>query len=78
MGRYRILKSKDEINFKKHYAIYRESVPILGFERPALLIDFKTKKFKLYACEPWQKVPWSIIKFDDVDDFKNIDPRHVL
>jgi hypothetical protein len=71
----RILKSKDGINFKKYKSIYREKVPIQGFERPALLIDPKTKKFKLYVCGPWQKRPWSILKFDDVSDLKKIDPR---
>lgn len=64
----RILKSSDGINFKKVNEIRRESVPIPGFERPALLIDPITKKFKLYACGPWQKGPWSIIKFEDADD----------
>ena len=71
----RILKSKDGIDFKKYHSIYREDVPIPGFERPALLIDPRTKKFKLYACGPWNKGPWSIIKFDDVTDLKNIDPK---
>ena len=64
----RILKSNDGVHFEKVHAIRREDVPIPGFERPALLIDPVTKKFKLYACGPWQKGPWSIIKFDDADD----------
>lgn len=64
----RILKSEDGVNFKKVHKIHREDVPIPGFERPALLIDPITKKFKLYACGPWQSGPWSIIKFDDADD----------
>jgi len=64
----RILKSKDGIKFKKVHEIHREKVPIPGFERPALLIDPLTKKFKLYACGPWQEGSWSIIKFDDADD----------
>lgn len=71
----RILKSKDGINFEKYHSIYRETIPIPGFERPALLIDPKTKKFKLYACGPWKSGPWSIIKFDDVVDLKEIDPK---
>lgn len=64
----RILKSSDGIHFEKVHSIRREAVPIPGFERPALLIDPLTKKFKLYACGPWQKGPWSIIKFEDADD----------
>lgn len=64
----RILKSDDGVSFKKVHEIRREKVPIPGFERPALLIDPATKKFKLYACGPWEEGPWSIIKFDDADD----------
>lgn len=71
----RILKSNNGINYKQLYRIGREEVPIPGFERPALLIDPKTKKFKLYACGPWQGGPWSIIKFDDVDDLTKINPK---
>ncbi|VAX18228.1 hypothetical protein MNBD_IGNAVI01-1970 [hydrothermal vent metagenome] len=70
----RILKSEDGIHFNKYHSIFREDVPIPGFERPALLIDPVTKKFKLYACGPWQQGPWSIIKFNDVSDLKDIDP----
>lgn len=64
----RILRSDDGIHFKKVHRIGREEVPIPGFERPALLIDPNTKKFKLYACGPWQNGPWSIVKFNDADD----------
>lgn len=64
----RILKSSDGVHFKKVHSIGREQVPIPGFERPALLIDPITNKFKLYACGPWKSGPWSIIKFDDADD----------
>ena len=70
----RILRSEDGIKFEKYHSILREEVPISGFERPTLLIDPLTQKFKLYACGPWQNNPWSIIKFDDVDDLKMIDP----
>ena len=70
----RILKSEDGINFKQVHRIGREEVPIPGFERPALVIDPATRKFKLYACGPWQNGPWSIIKFADADDPTKIDP----
>ena len=70
----RLLRSEDGINFEKYHSILREEVPIPGFERPSLLIDPVTQKFKLYACGPWQEGPWSIIKFNDVDDLKEIDP----
>ncbi len=73
----RILKSEDGIHFDKYHSIHREDVPIPGFERPALIIDPTTQKFKLYACGPWQQGPWSIIKFNDVSDLKDIDPTSV-
>jgi hypothetical protein len=61
----RILKSADGEHFEPVLHIKREDVPIPGFERPALLLDPATGKFKLYACGPWKEGPWSIIKFDD-------------
>ena len=64
----RILKSADGINFQEVHNVHREDVPIPGFERPALLIDPVTGKFKLYLCGPWQKGPWCILKLTDVDD----------
>lgn len=64
----RILRSDDGINFRKVHAIHREDVSIPGFERPSLLINPETKKFKLYTCGPWQDGDWSIIKFDDAHD----------
>lgn len=71
----RILKSKDGIHFEQIHRIGREEIPIPGFERPALVIDPTTGKFKLYVCGPWQEGPWSIIKFDDVADLTKINPR---
>ncbi|NLV46273.1 MAG: hypothetical protein GXY07_17435 [Candidatus Hydrogenedentes bacterium] len=64
----RILRSEDGIDFETVHRIRREEVPIPGFERPALLTDPETGRFKLYACGPWQGGPWSIIKFDDADN----------
>ncbi|NUM52108.1 MAG: hypothetical protein HUU46_00545 [Candidatus Hydrogenedentes bacterium] len=61
----RIVRSDDGERFEKVLSIKREEVPIPGFERPALLIDPNTGKFKLYACGPWKNGPWSIVKFDD-------------
>jgi len=70
----RILRSRDGVHFEKAHRIRREDVPIPGFERPALLIDPATGRFKLYACGPWKSGPWSIIKFDDADDPTQFDP----
>lgn len=63
----RILRSEDGTHFQKIHSIPREAVPIPGFERPALLIDPVTDRFKLYGYGPWKEGPWSIIKFDDAD-----------
>lgn len=71
----RILRSDDGIAFEHAHTIHRDDVPIPGFERPALLRDPRTGKFKLYACGPWQDGPWQIIKFDDVDSPDEFDPK---
>lgn len=70
----RILKSADGVKFEPAHSIKREDVPIAGFERPCLLTDPKTKKFKLYACGPVEE-KWSIIKFNDADNPTKFDPR---
>ena len=62
----RIFKSPDGVHFEKAHSIRRQDVPIPGFERPALLRDPKTGKFKLYGCGRLEG-PWCIFKFDDVD-----------
>jgi hypothetical protein len=64
----RILRSEDGIHFRKVHSIRREEVPIPGFERPSLLLDPVTGKFKLYVCGPWKSGPWTILKLDDADD----------
>jgi len=70
----RILRSDDGIRFEKVLSIRREDVPIPGFERPALLSDPATGRFKLYACGPWRDGPWSIIRFDDANNPAQFDP----
>jgi len=70
----RILRSREGIHFEKAHSIRREDVPIPGFERPALLTDPATGRFKLYACGPWKSGPWSIIKFDDVNSPEQFEP----
>jgi hypothetical protein len=73
----RILRSEDGIHFERVHSIPREDVPIRGFERPALIIDPVTGKFKLYGCGPFgheERNPWSILKFDDVDDPRQFQP----
>lgn len=77
----RILRSEDGARFTTVNRIRREDVPIPGFERPALLFDEATGKFKLYGCGPWKGGPWSILKFDDVAnpaDFRAATARPVI
>ena len=42
-------------------------------ERPALVIDPATGRFKLYSCTD-RGSGWTVIKFDDVDDPAGFDP----
>lgn len=70
----RLLRSTNGIHFQRVKSLRREDVPIAGFERPALLFDPASKKFKLYACGPWQDGPWSILKFDDADSPEQFRP----
>jgi len=62
----RIYRSDDGVQFEKALSIKREDVPIDGFERPALMKDPVSGKFKLYGCGPLAG-GWSIIKFDDAE-----------
>jgi hypothetical protein len=70
----RLLKSADGLRFEKVRSIHRSELPIPGFERPALVLDPRTRRFKLYVCGPWREGPWCILKFDDVDQLDRIDP----
>lgn len=71
----RILKSEDGIHFNTVKKFLREDVPVPGFERPAILLDPNTKKFKLYTCAPDDNGVWSIIKFADVDSPEQFQPN---
>ena len=63
----RILRSLDGIHYKAVHHIRREDVPVVGFERPALLCDPQTGRFKLYGCCCSEEGIWSTLKFDDAD-----------
>ena len=71
----RILKSDDGIRFEPVTSIPRESIPIPGFERPALVRDAATGAFKLYLCGPLNEEPWCIMKLDDAADPADFDPK---
>jgi hypothetical protein len=63
----RLLRSDDGVRFETVHRIRRADVPVAGFERPALLIDPVTRRFKLYLCGAWQGGPWAILKLDDAE-----------
>ena len=71
----RLLRSPDGLHFTPVRSIHRSELPIPGFERPALALDPRTGRFKLYVCGPWQEGPWCILKFDDVEELARIDAR---
>lgn len=70
----RILKSRDGIHFEQIYSIHRREAGVIGFERPALVQDPITKKFRLYGCCPSEN-GWMIIKFDDGDAAEHFVPQ---
>jgi len=69
----RILKSEDGIHFTPVHHITREAAGVPGFERPALLIDPATGKFRLYGCAGLEG-GWAILKWDDADAPERFDP----
>jgi hypothetical protein len=77
----RILHSEDGRNFTRVHAITREDAKCSGFERPALLRDPATGKYRLYACTELGPREWVITRFDDVEkptDFDGSTMRTVL
>jgi len=70
----RLLRSTDGIHFEHVLSIPREAVPIGGFERPALVRDPASGRFRLYLCGPWQGGPWCIMRLDDADDPTAFEP----
>ncbi|HOX36647.1 MAG TPA: hypothetical protein PL033_01555 [Candidatus Brocadiia bacterium] len=76
----RILKSADGVHFKHVKSIKREDAGVAGFERPAIVHDPLTGRFKLYGCAGFPR-GWCILKFDDADDpaeFKPATARKVI
>ena len=70
----RILKSADGRAFEPIHAIRRDDVGIPGFERPALVKDPATGKYRLYSCGSVDG-GWCVIKFDDADHPSEFDPK---
>ncbi|MBN2312104.1 MAG: hypothetical protein JXR94_24210 [Candidatus Hydrogenedentes bacterium] len=63
----RILRSADGREFEPINRLRREDAHVPGFERPALVTDPDTGRFKLYGCAGLER-GWAILKFDDADD----------
>jgi len=72
----RLLKSANGRRFECINQLRREDVGVAGFERPALVQDPGTGRFRLYGCAGFDQ-GWAILKFDDVDDPAGFDPRSV-
>ena len=63
----RLLRSSDGRHFEPLHHLRREEAGVPGFERPALVQDPGTGKFRLYGCAGLEN-GWAILKFDDVAD----------
>ena len=70
----RILESDDGVNFEAVYQLTRDAMGVNGFERPALTINPKTGKFRLYTCSPFEE-GWGIAVLEEFDEFSKIEPR---
>lgn len=69
----RILRSADGFRFEPVAHITREAAGVPGFERPALVQDPNTGRFKLYGCSGLDGA-WSILQWDDADSPDAFDP----
>lgn len=63
----RILKSADGKEFKPVARLTREAARVPGFERPSIVFDPKSGRFRLYGCAGLEN-GWAIITFDEVTD----------
>jgi len=70
----RFMKSQDGISFEHVRSISKNDVARLhGFERPSLVIDPATGKYKLYGCGELGDEGWCIWKMDDATTIESID-----
>jgi hypothetical protein len=70
----RILKSADGRSFEPINRVLREDAGVPAFERPSLVRDPHTGKYRLYGCAELED-GWAILKFDDADDPGRFDAR---
>lgn len=71
-----LLRSKDAYDFEHVHSIHRDELGTVSVERPALVNDPLTGRFKLYLCRAGKPQPggWRVDKLDDVDDPGQFDP----
>ncbi len=69
----RILKSEDGRHFEPINHLRRDDAGVASFERPALVRDPQTGKFRLYGCGGTDP-DWVVLRFDDADDPADFDP----
>jgi len=69
----RILESENGIDFQTIKKIQRSEVELPVFERPCIMQDSNSKKFKLFGCSEFIE-GWGIWKLDDADHPADFDP----
>jgi hypothetical protein len=71
-----ILRSSDAYHFEHVHTIHRDDLRTVSVERPALVLDPLTGRFKLYICRAGKPQPggWRVDKLEDVDDPAKFDP----
>ncbi len=72
----RLLESADGVSFEKIASLSRDNAGLPGFERPAILRDGQSGKFKLYCCGEMAD-GWGICKLDDVEHPSKFDARTI-
>jgi hypothetical protein len=70
----RIYRSTDGLSYEPIKHLHRDDVGIPGFERPSLVRDPVTGKFRMYSCSGFDG-NWGIIKFEDADRPEDIDSK---
>jgi len=70
----RILRSEDGHRFQPINHLLREEARVAVFERPALVRDPRSGRFRLYGCAGFER-GWAILKFEDVEDPAAFDVR---
>lgn len=69
-----IAKSTDCFSFTSVFTIYAEELGVDSLERPALIRDPVTGKFKLYLSVDRPYYGWQIVKLDDVEKPEDFSP----